>query len=290
MQKHLSLLICASVIALAACSSKGPGEIGSTDDIVVRNAGDPPINAPVPASAAAPMVGPMMAEQGETPEAAADETLDEAVEEIQTTAKPVTDPEAEAQTMPDDAAPPPVADAQEMVAEEAPAPETQAMGGTVMKAPVNMAVMDGTTMETPPAPEAEVNAAQEVVDEIDAVREEVKQVVEETETEIVPVTQPEEQAIPVPVPAEQTSASTPAVQAAQPVLDDTAMITNPSTHLIQSVQTALKGKGYYFGAVDGELGAETMNAIVLYQSAHNIAVGGINNATLKSLGVAPVGQ
>ena len=52
-----------------------------------------------------------------------------------------------------------------------------------------------------------------------------------------------------------------------------------------ALQKSLKEKGYYFGAADGELGAETLNALHLYQNAHGMSDYGMTYETLGKLGV-----
>ena len=53
-----------------------------------------------------------------------------------------------------------------------------------------------------------------------------------------------------------------------------------------AVQTALSDKGYYFGATDGVMGTELLNALYLYQSAHRMKTFGLTYEVLDKLGVA----
>lgn len=58
-----------------------------------------------------------------------------------------------------------------------------------------------------------------------------------------------------------------------------------STSLEASVQRALKRQGYYYGAVDGDIGPGSRSAIRSYQSEHGLAVTGrIDSALIRSLG------
>lgn len=58
-----------------------------------------------------------------------------------------------------------------------------------------------------------------------------------------------------------------------------------STSLESSVQRALKRQGYYYGAVDGDIGPGSRSAIRSYQSEHGLAVTGrIDSALIRSLG------
>lgn len=53
-----------------------------------------------------------------------------------------------------------------------------------------------------------------------------------------------------------------------------------------SVQVELQRKGYYDGAIDGQLGPQTQKAIAKYQSQNGLPANGqINEALLKSLGI-----
>ena len=67
---------------------------------------------------------------------------------------------------------------------------------------------------------------------------------------------------------------------AQPYYDSTA------GSLEVDVQRALKRRGYYSGAIDGDIGPGSRNAIRSYQADRGLAVTGrIDSALLRSLGI-----
>lgn len=377
MQNLSRFLLLTSVALLSACGSKGPGEIGSLDDIVVRNAGDPPLSAmkvasqsegeePQDISEEDPIAQHQKAVDGVDPELkeeapeeaeiaevvppeaveapAEPETLAEEVEAVEEIAPQITDENITETTIPK------ATRTDVMVQEEVSAPAAPAVQEVVkervaapipIEVPEEKAMMEETVMEeavsqmedekdsfipvkparglpkapyypnqqTTPEPqkivqekvdvfEAEVVESEVVETEIievvqEAVTEEVVQPVADIIPVEVPVEAPVSAPIPIPIPTPTPIPQAKAVKEviqSTPVLDDTALISNPSPALVQSVQNALKTKGYYFGAADGTLGAETMNALFLYQNAHKIGAKGLNNATLKSLGLSPVGQ
>jgi hypothetical protein len=56
--------------------------------------------------------------------------------------------------------------------------------------------------------------------------------------------------------------------------------------IITSVQEALRSEGYYFGAVDGELGPATRQALAAWQRDHGLAITTvIDEPTVQSLGI-----
>ena len=55
--------------------------------------------------------------------------------------------------------------------------------------------------------------------------------------------------------------------------------------IIRSAQTALKTKGAYTGEVTGAVDAAFLNALTMYQNTNKLPVGGLNEATLRNLGV-----
>lgn len=56
--------------------------------------------------------------------------------------------------------------------------------------------------------------------------------------------------------------------------------------IISSVQEALRAEGYYFGAVDGELGPATRQALAAWQRDHGLAITTvIDEPTVQSLGI-----
>ncbi len=61
--------------------------------------------------------------------------------------------------------------------------------------------------------------------------------------------------------------------------------TNTTPNLIRRLQSALNAKGYRAGRVDGQLGRETLSAVIKYQRDNNLPSGQLTLATLKSLGL-----
>jgi len=61
--------------------------------------------------------------------------------------------------------------------------------------------------------------------------------------------------------------------------------TNINATMVREVQKALKGKGYYHGAIDGNLGPATNAALKAYQQANGLPKAGLSIATMESLGV-----
>jgi N-acetylmuramoyl-L-alanine amidase len=56
---------------------------------------------------------------------------------------------------------------------------------------------------------------------------------------------------------------------------------------VSAIQTKLKKWGYYFGAVDGNYGTKTYNAVKYFQSKNGLpATGAANTATLNALGIS----
>jgi N-acetylmuramoyl-L-alanine amidase len=56
---------------------------------------------------------------------------------------------------------------------------------------------------------------------------------------------------------------------------------------VKEIQRRLKDWGYYFGAVDGNYGKETENAVIAFQKKHGITIDGIvGSQTAEKLGVS----
>ena len=60
--------------------------------------------------------------------------------------------------------------------------------------------------------------------------------------------------------------------------------TNTTADVVRKIQSALDGKGYSPGKIDGILGQETMAAVKRYQSDNKLAMGQLTIETLRSLG------
>ena len=79
------------------------------------------------------------------------------------------------------------------------------------------------------------------------------------------------------------SAPTDAAIPAAPVSATGLNLSDPA--VIRSAQTALKTKAGYTGEVSGAVDAAFLNALTVYQGINKLPVGGLNEATLRHLGV-----
>lgn len=276
MKKIIPFLMLGAALSLTACSSEGPGEIGTKADIVVRNAGDPP--APPKASEAA--VDPVVAAHQKAVEEAAPEIEQQAEADTDTTPVPGEPQSASAAAPQEDTFSPPalerVEDAKPM--EGTPMVELKPMQGTPMKEPLAAIEQQPVPVPVPaPAPSSAPLA-------------------EEPPQEHV------QEPAPAPAPAPQPLAGQPSsspqasiypqedfVVAQPPAAVRTGRVPNPDAALITAAQSALSAKGYYFGAADGRIGAEFLNALYLYQNAHKLTQTGITYEVLEKLGVSTAG-
>ena len=62
--------------------------------------------------------------------------------------------------------------------------------------------------------------------------------------------------------------------------------TNVTPGVVRNLQTTLKDKGFYDGAIDGRLGPSTMAAVDAYQRRNNLATGSLTLETMRKLRVA----
>ena len=283
------LIMSTALVAVVACSSDGPGEIGSKGDIFVRNAGEAPpppsstiseaavapqapegesmqkeMAAPAPAPAPASAPAAMQAVEAPRPKPVieGDPAISTADKEAykEEMAKPVNlrpQPilEGDPATMP--AKPPKPAPAPKVVEAEpepVPAPEMEEPEMVVEPSEPAVAVVPSApvveeTVTEDMQPEAEQEAEMEADSAFPkAVRESVKPMA--MKPEVV-----------------------------------TGVINNPDAKVITAVQEALKARGYYFGVADGTMGAETLNAIMMYQNANKLKGDGrLTHETLQSLG------
>lgn len=60
---------------------------------------------------------------------------------------------------------------------------------------------------------------------------------------------------------------------------------NASSALVRRIQNALTAKGYNPGATDGTMGTRTSAALSAFQAAKGLPTGGINQPTLRALGI-----
>lgn len=93
----------------------------------------------------------------------------------------------------------------------------------------------------------------------------------------------------VPVPAvyetvEQKVLVSPASEYCTQILCDV----NATNAKMVEIQKALQAAGYYNGPLDGDVGANTMEAVTAYQKAKGLAADGyLTIETVKALGVTP---
>ncbi len=55
--------------------------------------------------------------------------------------------------------------------------------------------------------------------------------------------------------------------------------------MVRAVQAALAVKGAYTGPQTGIIDADFLNALTKYQGANGLPMGGVNEATLRHLGI-----
>lgn len=83
--------------------------------------------------------------------------------------------------------------------------------------------------------------------------------------------------------AASTSVAETAAIPSAPVPAGGLNLSDPS--IIRSAQAALAAKGGYTGPQSGAVDAEFLNALTKYQGANGLPMGGLNEPTLKALGV-----
>ena len=281
------LFLSVAVLSLGACSSdKGPGAIGSKNDIVVLNKGIAGAKMPEPFTADAangPKIdGEDFSATVEQAEAApvADVTEPEAV------AAPVEELPQTADAIPEQ---------QVQVAVPAESPEPQKTQET----------MEQSVVESP-APENTTTATQEsIYPAEDYPKEEIQQA-EQTqpapEPTPAPIVAQPEPAAPltaptpsnVPYPLDPNAPYSPKAVAAAAAAAGTPVTTpalSPSginlndPAIIRSVQAALAAKTLYVGPQTGIMDANLMNSIVRYQTENKLAAGVLNEETLKHMGI-----
>lgn len=300
-----SLLLGVAVLALGACGGgKGPGALGSKNDIVVRNNGLPGATAPVPPSAAGEITSTI--EQGEavpTPAVAGEPLAMPPENEPLVSADPAADTVALQSN--EASAPAPSSTAAPLVdgtsASTAPAADI-APYEPMAAAPAGTRV-DGNLIVPNDAPASAVTAlgATKIADVQSAAHPQAQMPATETfvppagvamaqkETAAVPASPssvypaedyPSEYAAPV---QQQASVSapigTPVAHAPTPSIDFTDPV------IVKSVQAALKLKGAYKGKEDGVVNTQYLNALSKYQAENKLSQGGLNIDTLRSLGI-----
>jgi hypothetical protein len=266
------LLTGTAVLALAACSSdKGPGEIGSIDDIVIRNAGDK--NAPPPPSSDPIKEVKLTAEPAEASATTADAATPSADEVIAAadTGKPRPPKAAEAtEAMAQEAA------AKEDVLEQKAVAEAEKVGEEVAdKTIANEPVQDQPkandvawnqterAIATPPVRDdasiaEHVPAEPPVADQFAAQEAQTSMAAAQADTKAAAPTAP------------VASGDAPAMvltSQSGPMPLDPAVLQSKDPAAITALQKTLKSAGYYKGPLNGTMTSDTLNGYVKYQTA-----------------------
>ncbi len=301
------LMMSVAVIALSACASeKGPGKIGTKDDIVVTNKGIPgSAPSPAPAVVSADPNAPEQMAPNPAPEVAVAEAV------------------GEQQPLPDNS---PAMEAAVQAHEDASAPmqsPTTAVAATD--------VPQAETVEDPAIPMEPVTDMSQTAPPVQQAPATAPQSVYPATAPAAPVPTPAPQApvaaapVPVPAPAPapisaqqpyvstgkidydtaypRTSTGTPQTAAlagsaapaapvmpsgarppaSMPVSAATVNLYHPD--VIRAAQTALQAKGLYKGPASGTIDTEFLNALSLYQGDNKLPQTGVNEKTFRSLGV-----
>ena len=278
------LLLGTAILALNACSTKGPGEIGSKDDIVVKNNGLPGAQTQQAAVKAEGEDFSSTVEQAEaipTPEVAAGEPLPDttpAVEAAVAQHEAAKAPIAPDTASPADAASAPVSETRPLDAMAPTTPVTQPVTPPPANAPVTATspAAPAPTPATAPAavttPAAPASAAADPLDPTAPYSPKAVAAANAAAGVATPV-----------VPAAPTTTTTMTTTAPAAVPSGGVNFSDPA--IIRSAQAALKQKGLYKGAETGIVDTEFLNALTIYQTGNQLPVGGINEPTLRYLGV-----
>lgn len=267
-----------AIAALTACSSdRGPGAIGSTNDIIVRNAGEP--KAPPPK----PLEAPVVTATDATPTDGVTAAPAPVVEAV----APVADTPAVASEAPATTAAPVVATS-ELVA--APAVTAPAAAPTSTALSIDPVTEVAVANPAPAMPE-------EVVPVVKADAVPMKN---------IPMTSPEAPASvtsPAAAPAAAPVETNAAPATAQPV--EPAVLAAPAAPSVEmtmatlqsgdkvkvmAVQEELKKAGLYAGKTDGKINTETLNAMIRYQSSQGTLAKAPASAAAQPTPLPPAGQ
>lgn len=243
------LMTGAAIVALTACSSdRGPGAIGTADDIIVRNAGEPKAPPPKPLDAPAVVAADAAVTDGVTAAPAPAVEAAPAAVAAETTATtvpatPAVPAEPQPAATPTPASPAAADPVTEVAVATTPVPAPAPESVPVVKADTApMKNIPMATSETAPAsaPVAPVPAA-------------------------TPATPAETNAAPaVPTAPPETPVAQPATA---PVDMSMAALQSGDKATIMAVQEELKKAGLYTGKADGKINTETLNAMIRYQSS-----------------------
>lgn len=301
------LLITSAALALAACSgTEGPGKIGSKDDIVIRNK-----NMPGQAQAAQGGDFSTTVEQGEAVPAPAVAAAEQLAPPAQSQPLPDTSPAMQQAVAAHDAAQAapqtvetPADASRAAVAENKPidaiAPTTPVNAPAPVPPPASPAPVlpqQYVATQTPSAAPAPVPAAAPVSTPAPAAAPAVPVLPEIAAAAPNPAVRnmpypldPNAPYSPRKIAQAQAAASTPyapaTAPAALPAADASAPSMNPSdASMVRAVQAALAVKGAYTGPQTGIIDADFLNALTKYQGANGLPMGGVNEATLRHLGI-----
>lgn len=283
----------AALLALNACSgSKGPGEIGTQDDIVVRNKGIPGgVQEPMKAEGEDFTSTVEQAEAMPAPDVSAPEPL------------PDNSPAMEAAVEAHEAAQAPVtstaADASVTTTSAVPSENTPIDAVTPTEPVTTPAVTPPTdSAPVPPPASASSSSVYPAGDYAQAVAP------AESSSQVAPTTAPAmAESVYTPAPASVSGDSYPldpnapyspkaiakaAAEAGTPpvvpqMTPSGVNVNDPA--IIRSTQAALAAKSLYVGPQTGIMDAGLLNALAQYQAANGLTLGGMNEETLKHLGI-----
>lgn len=314
-----ALLMGVALIALSACSSgKGPGELGTKNDIVVRNHGEPRDTAPagdftssVETAAAVPPAEVAQGEPVPAPVATGAEAQAVAAQSApvgSTTVAPINDGTPSVATAP----------VQQNVAAETPVPVTP----VTAQSPAPQAEVTNSPSSLPSEPYATPRASDPVASvsttntavPAAAVAAPVAQQTYPASGAPVgePIARPQDTVSPVvpvvppapAVPAQQVAAQTPppvavpknpnasfydyleAGQTKQSSGIATSTATATTSGDVSKVKAVLAAKGLYAGSQNDAVDSEFLNALAKYQGENGLPMGGVNAETKQHLGIA----
>lgn len=307
------LLAGVAILSLNACTdSKGPGTLGSKNDIVVKNngmpgaqkAGDTQISsateqvAPLPPAEVA-AGEPVPAPEGQEPLPSSDPAVEAAAQKVQeskapvqaSTSTPVSDGTTASSAPTTDTVPADVVAVESVKDQEVVPPqlegtstETEPVTGPTTQAaatPVYPKVAEPTPAAVPAAEESSPAAVPTTPTPA------VTTPISSASTVVAKPSGTHDTAYSIPAPAGSASATTSA-EAAVPVAATapaSGTINPYDPAIIKAAQSALATKAGYTGAANGELSSEFLNALSKYQSENKLTPGGVNTETLRHLGV-----
>lgn len=268
------LLLGVATLSLVACAGdKGPGEIGSKDDIVVVNKGIPGSQAIAPAAEGEDFT--TIIEQAEAVPAAQVSPAEPLVEQQSDDASQVTSTTDSTTTQENPAVEPAPQAAEDVSSQIAPAPV------------VSPAVAPLADPVQNPEPTASVAAPTTPSESVPAATSEPVPATPAAPTAVQSQT--------TPYPLDTNAPYSPKAMAAaaaaagtvpvEPVVSSSGLnMADPA--IIRSTQAALAAKKLYVGPQTGMMDAELLNVVTKYQADNKLPVsGGLNEETLKHLGI-----